>query len=60
MDIRGDKYIMKKVRVVSLARDMLTSPPLHPNQISIYLNRRVFVMIINKQGECTHGDFTAI
>ena len=30
---RGDNYIMKKVRVVSLAHDMPTGPPLHPYQI---------------------------
>ena len=30
---RGDKYITNKVRVVSLARDRPTGPPLHPYQI---------------------------
>ena len=29
----GDKYITKKVRVVSLACDMPTGPPLYPYQI---------------------------
>ena len=30
---QGDKYITKKVRVVSLACDTSTGPPLHPYQI---------------------------
>ena len=30
---RGDNYIINKVRVVSLARDMPIGPPLHPYQI---------------------------
>ena len=30
---RGDKYRMKKVRVVSLTRDAPTGPPLHSCQI---------------------------
>ena len=30
---RGDNYIKKTVRVVSLARDMPTGPPLHSYQI---------------------------
>ena len=29
---RGDNYIMKEVRVVSLAWDMPTGPPLHSHQ----------------------------
>ena len=29
---RGDNYITKKVRVVSLAWDMPTGPPLHPTK----------------------------
>ena len=33
----GDNYIMKKVRVVSLAGDMPTGPTLHLHQISNYL-----------------------
>ena len=34
---RGDNYIMKKkVRVVSLARDMSTGPSLHLYQILLY------------------------
>ena len=37
---RGDSYIKKKVRVVSLAHDMLTGPPLNPYQIfSNYLKQ---------------------
>ena len=37
---RGDNYIMKKVRVVSLECDMPTGPPLHPYQIlSNYLKQ---------------------
>ena len=37
---RGDNYITNKVRVVSLACDMPTSPPLHPYQIlSNYLKQ---------------------
>ena len=37
---RGDNYITKKVRVVSLAGNTLTNPPLHPNQIlSNYLKQ---------------------
>ena len=42
MDIcfRGDNYIIKKLRVVSLARDMPTGPPLHPYKIlSNYLKQ---------------------
>ena len=31
--LRGDNYIIKKVRVVSLVRDRTTGPPLHPYQI---------------------------
>ena len=30
---RGDKYITKKVRVVSLARDHPSGPPFHPYEI---------------------------
>ena len=37
---RGDNYMMNKVRVVSLARDTPTDPPLHPYQIlSNYLKQ---------------------
>ena len=37
---RGDNYITNKVRVVSLARDMPTGPPLYPYQIlSNYLKQ---------------------
>ena len=37
---RGDNYITNKVRVVSLARDMPTGPPLHPYEIlSNYLKQ---------------------
>ena len=37
---RGDNYIMKKVRVVSLARNIPTGPPLYPYQIlSNYLKQ---------------------
>ena len=37
---RGDNYIMNTVRVVSLARDTPTGPPLHPYQIlSNYLKQ---------------------
>ena len=37
---RVDNYIMNKVRVVFLARDMPTGPPLHPYQIlSNYLKK---------------------
>ena len=32
-DVRGDKYITNKVRVVSLACDTPTGPPLYPYQI---------------------------
>ena len=32
-NVRGDKYIAKKVRVVSFACDMPTGPPFHPYQI---------------------------
>ena len=31
--LRGDNYITKKVRVVSLARDTPTGPPLQPYQL---------------------------
>ena len=38
--LRGDNYITNKVRVISLAWDMPTSPPLHPYQIvSNYLKQ---------------------
>ena len=30
---RGDKYIIKKIRVISFARDIPTDPPLYPYQI---------------------------
>ena len=33
LDVWGDKYITKKVRVVSLACDTPTGPPLHLYQI---------------------------
>ena len=33
LGVRVDKYIMKKVRVVSLACDITTGPPLYPYQI---------------------------
>ena len=37
---REDNFITKKVRVVSLATDMPTGPPLHPYQIlSNYLKQ---------------------
>ena len=37
---RGDNFIMKKARVVSLAHDMPTGPPLPPPQIlSNYLKQ---------------------
>ena len=37
---RGDNYITKKVRVVSLARDMHTVPPVHPDKLlSNYLKQ---------------------
>ena len=38
--LRGDNYITKKVRVVSLARDTPTGPPLQPYQLlSNYLKQ---------------------
>ena len=41
--LQGDNYIMKKkVRVVSLACDMPTGPPLHPYQIFIKLFQTVW------------------
>ena len=41
---RGDKYIKKKVRVISLARNMTTDSPLHPYQIlSKYLKGYQFM-----------------
>ena len=37
---RGDNYITKKMRVVSLAWGIPTGPPLHPHQIlSNYLKQ---------------------
>ena len=36
---RGDNYIMKKVRVVSLARNKPSGPSLHPYQIPNYLKQ---------------------
>ena len=36
---KGDNYITKKVRVVSLAPNTPTGSPLHPYQISYYLKQ---------------------
>ena len=56
---RGEIYIKKKVRVVSLARDMPTGLPLHPHQmLSNYLKQygSYGVHKTSDSGEILHND----
>ena len=52
--LQGDNYITNKVRVVSLARDTPTGPPLHPYQIlSNYLKQNESYGLHKISGEIT-------
>ena len=59
LGFRGDNYIKKKVRVVSLAHDMPNGPPLHLYQLLSYYLKQYGSYGLHKisaSGEIIHNE----